>query len=339
MRQAPLWQQAGSYPASLDRQLLAARWPTGGLSGGVVSKTAGTMDVVIQAGRCAVPLQAGQGTALCTWDAPETVTLAQLATSGQERLDVICAQVHDDLIDGGGVNDFAFVAVSGPVSPAGTNARPVIPPNTYALADVVVVGGAANLDGAAVTRRPCSVLSDADPWIKYAPRFWTDSGAPAVGDGTLEGLYRLRGVTLDLHIIMRFGAGTNGGAGDFHFGLPLGIVGAAGWSIEQIPGVSHAYISAQNVNYSGLCRISGDHLDPFFPNSQSEPYQFAACNTRVGQGVGSGVPAVPGHFSFENGCVCAMYGTFAVQPAAGLSMGTLPGLEVEQLPDVRGDTT
>ena len=32
-RYAPLWQQAGSYPASVDRGLLSTLWPAGTLPG------------------------------------------------------------------------------------------------------------------------------------------------------------------------------------------------------------------------------------------------------------------------------------------------------------------
>ena len=58
-RLAPLWQQGGSYAASVDRILPATLWPSGGVSGGAVSAVANTMTVSVAAGTAAVPLQAG----------------------------------------------------------------------------------------------------------------------------------------------------------------------------------------------------------------------------------------------------------------------------------------
>ena len=108
----PLWQQAGSYAAQLDRMLLAALWPSGGVLGGAVTAAFNTMNVNIAAGYAAVPLQAGQGGALCRWDAAEVVTLTASPPSGQSRIDLIVCQVRDNAIDAGANNDFIFAAVA-----------------------------------------------------------------------------------------------------------------------------------------------------------------------------------------------------------------------------------
>ena len=57
----PLWNQAISYPAQLDRQLLATLWPAGGVLGGAATAVANTLQVSIPPGSVAVPLQAGPG--------------------------------------------------------------------------------------------------------------------------------------------------------------------------------------------------------------------------------------------------------------------------------------
>ena len=151
-RFAPLWQQAGSFPAGLDRQLLGALWPFGGQGTGVaVTTVLNTMNVSISPGAVAVPLQAGQGAALCRWDAAEVVTLAAAPASGNSRLDLIICQVRDNALDAGPNNDFIFSAVTGTPS-TGFPSIPVTPANAYALAYVLVSGAVANLNTASIQR-------------------------------------------------------------------------------------------------------------------------------------------------------------------------------------------
>ena len=149
-RFAPLWQQAASYPAQLDRGLLAALWPLGGWSGPPATTVAGTMQVSLPPGSVAVPLVGGQGTALGRWDAPELVALAAAPPSGQSRLDLVIAQVRDNAIDGGPDNDFIFDKVTG-VPAASNPALPAVPLNALAMLSVLVPGAVANLNTATLT--------------------------------------------------------------------------------------------------------------------------------------------------------------------------------------------
>jgi hypothetical protein len=160
-RFAPLWQQAGSYSASVDRALMGALWPTGGAVGGVVTAVASTMQVQIAPGTVAVPLQAGQSTALCRWDANEFVTLTAAPSSGQSRIDVIIAQVRDNALDAGANNDFIFSAVTGTPATTGSQVAPAVPTNAAAVAQVTVPGAVANLSTATFTDRRLNPLS---PW-------------------------------------------------------------------------------------------------------------------------------------------------------------------------------
>ena len=168
MRTTPLWQQSGDYSAKADRTLMAALWPGGGTTGAVVTAVNNTMDVSVSPGLAAVPLQAGQGSALCHWDAAEVVTLAAAPPSGQTRVDLIVAQVRDTDYDGGANNDFVITVVGGVPATMDAAQRPgaesteddddgatvdsfsavpVVPPNAVALAEVTVPGAAANLNG------------------------------------------------------------------------------------------------------------------------------------------------------------------------------------------------
>jgi hypothetical protein len=150
-RYAVLWQQGGSYAASVDRGLLSTLWPSGGVTGGAVTAVANTMTVSVAPGVVAVPLQAGQGVALCRWDAAEVVTLAAAPGSGQSRIDVIVAQVRDNALDSGGNNDFVFTSVTGTPATTGSQVAPATPTNAYALAQVTVPGAVANLNTATIT--------------------------------------------------------------------------------------------------------------------------------------------------------------------------------------------
>lgn len=146
----PLWQQAGSFSATADRQLLSALWPSGGASGGAVTAVSNTMNVSVAPGSAAVPMQSGQGSALCRWDAAENVALTASPPSGQSRIDLIVCQVRDHDVDAGSNNDFVLTVVAG--TPAASSpAVPATPANAYALASVTVPGAAANLNGATIT--------------------------------------------------------------------------------------------------------------------------------------------------------------------------------------------
>jgi hypothetical protein len=166
-RYAPLWQQSSTYPAAVDRGLIAAVWPASGSTGAAVTAVAGTMNVSIAPGSAAVALGANLSV-LCRWDVAEVVTLTAAPPSGSSRIDLIVLQVRDNSIDGGGSNDFIFQAIAGAVGTPGPGAVPAVPVNAYAVAQVLVPGAAANLNGATVTSRRSPLV----PRDSYACRVW-----------------------------------------------------------------------------------------------------------------------------------------------------------------------
>jgi hypothetical protein len=155
-RYAPLWQQNSTYPAAVDRGLLSTLWPSSGSTGGAATVVANTMNVSVAAGTAAVALASSAGTALCRWDAPEVVTLTAAPPSGQSRIDVIVIQVRDAALDAGANNDFIVQAIAGTPATTGSQVAPAVPNNAYAVAQLTIAGGIANLNGVAVTdrRRP-----------------------------------------------------------------------------------------------------------------------------------------------------------------------------------------
>jgi hypothetical protein len=150
-RYSPLWQQNASYPASVDRTLINALWPASGNSGGVVTTISNQMNVSVSPGTAAVLLSASVNLSmLCRWDAAEVVAVNTAPPSGNSRIDLIVLQVRDAAIDLGANNDFIFQAIAGTPT-TGTPVAPAVPTNAYVIAQLTVPGGAANLNGVAIT--------------------------------------------------------------------------------------------------------------------------------------------------------------------------------------------
>jgi hypothetical protein len=151
-RFAPLWLQAQTYPASVDRRLMGALWPTARSTGAAASPgAAGGMNVDAAPGQVAVPAANGTGTVLCAWDAPETTALDPAPPSGSNRTDLVYIQARGNDLDGGTDNDFLLAHLTGAIG----GAVPAVPANAVALAQVAVTGGAAAVTAAMITdRRP-----------------------------------------------------------------------------------------------------------------------------------------------------------------------------------------
>ena len=147
-RFTPQWLQAGSYAASIDRRLIGALWPAAASTGMAVSVSA-AMTLNIAAGQCAVPTANNTGSALCSSDAVEQVTLTAAPASGSNRIDLVCVQVRGTDIDGGTDNDFIFSVVAGTV--AASPVAPAVPANAVALAQVYVGGGVAAIVAGNIT--------------------------------------------------------------------------------------------------------------------------------------------------------------------------------------------
>jgi hypothetical protein len=148
-RYTPLWLQAGSYPAGLDRRLIATIWPTAASRGLALTAVAGTMTANIAAGRAAVPAANGTGSALCVSDATEVVTFAAAPGSGLQRADTVYLLPRGNDLDGGANNDFIFGVVTGtPSAPPAYATGP--PPGALTLYYVTVIGGSASLNNAII---------------------------------------------------------------------------------------------------------------------------------------------------------------------------------------------
>ena len=185
-RYAPLWQQAGSYAAVLDRSLIGALWPYGGVTGAVISRIANQMQLGVDPGVAAVPMGAGQGAALCRWDGLEVVSFDQAPPTGNSRIDLLTVLVRDGAIDSGPDNDFILKSVAG--SPALSNpVVPVLPARSLRLAQVTVPGGAADLSGATIADYRMPLMSPRVIARNFGPAANVNCGTAAttiIGTGT-----------------------------------------------------------------------------------------------------------------------------------------------------------
>jgi hypothetical protein len=132
------------------------------------------MQVSVAPGTAAVALASAAGSALCRWDAAEIVTLTAAPPSGSSRIDLVVLQVRDNTLDAGGNNDFIFQAIAGAGGTPGPGAVPAVPTNAYAVAQLTIPGGAANLNGVTVVDRRVPMAGAARAYRNAA---WTTASA------------------------------------------------------------------------------------------------------------------------------------------------------------------
>lgn len=184
-RYTPLWLQQGNYPASVDRALIGALWPNGGVSGMAV--TAGTgMTVNVASGRAAVPTVNGTGTVLCSSDAVEVATLTAAPPGGQNRYDLVTVQPRGNDLDGGANNDWILNVVTGTAAASPT--VPTVPAGQLALAQVYVPGGSASVTPANIVDLRKILNPGAVGVIGWAEMTTAQTGLPASTEVDITGL-------------------------------------------------------------------------------------------------------------------------------------------------------
>lgn len=156
----PQWLQDATYPASVDRRIFSALFPGPAVRGGAVRPTAG-MGLQVDAGQAAIPAPNGTGSVLCTWDAPEIVTLDPSPPSGTNRMDLVVVTVTGADIGAGSVDEFLVTKIRG--AEGSLPSPPAVPPGSVALAQVAVSGGVASVTAANVTDRRIQLGRPLDP--------------------------------------------------------------------------------------------------------------------------------------------------------------------------------
>lgn len=162
----PAWQQAGTYPARLDRLTMAGLLAPHNSAGPLVARSGvkpspsnsgmqvlqrATPDkfVTVGAGTCFVAATSAIGGSYeCVNDAAYDVQIAD-AHATLNRRDLVVARVYDALDDVGSTNLWAIEPVQG--TPAASPARPATPNACVVLAEVLVPGGSSSVVNANVT--------------------------------------------------------------------------------------------------------------------------------------------------------------------------------------------
>lgn len=153
--EAPLFLQAGTYPAEAVRALVAAAFHPGVCGAGelaVTQRGAGAnMTVDVAAGTILIPGATSQrGVYLCRSTATASVTIGAAPGAGDSRIDLVVAQVRDAAYSGSD-NDWRITVVAGTPDPSPT--APAVPSGALALATVLVEDDTTSITDAAVTDR------------------------------------------------------------------------------------------------------------------------------------------------------------------------------------------
>jgi hypothetical protein len=152
----PIWNQNLTYPAQIDRQLIAAAFPHPGVLDGaflkVSQRAAGAnMSVDVAAGRAVVAGgdTANQGSYLAHVLNPVNVPIAAAPGAGLVRVDLVHCKVNDAAVTG----TLNTVTVETPIagSAVASNPAPPATPNTsIPLAWVTVAAGTASITNAMI---------------------------------------------------------------------------------------------------------------------------------------------------------------------------------------------
>lgn len=87
-----------------------------------------------------------------------------------------------------------------------------------------------------------------DAWTAFTPTWTTSGSAPAVGNGSLTGLYRATGKFITFRIKLLAGSTTTFGTGEFRFTYPVAAL------VATTPGMS-GYVFRSGPTYWGLLGV------------------------------------------------------------------------------------
>jgi hypothetical protein len=295
----PLWLQNSTYPAAIDRQLIAAGLEPGvlGLNELAVSQRAAgaNYSVDVAAGRVVVPMTdaPNQGSALAVSTAVNNLVIAGAPGAGLSRIDLVIARVYDASLIGGSVNGWQLEVVTG--TPASTPAAPALPASSLELARVAVAAAQASVTTANITDR--RVMPGI--WRPYTP-VWTSSITnPGLGNGTITGRYLITGKTCSIAIRVNFGSSTTGGQGFHLFSLP---VAAANIVTGVMEGSGQLYVPPSGLAWPAHAYLwDANRLALVVPITQSDVRRNYWATTDATNGAGAGNPNVSPAYNVQSG--------------------------------------
>ena len=186
-RYAPLWEQAQTYAAAVDRRLIAqvSGGPYPLVTGCAVTVSTGTMNMNIAAGGVVVPTPNNTGSTLCYSDAVEVVASPTAPASGSNRIDVVVCQARRERPRRRVEQRFPVPGRRGDRRHRGFEVAPATPAGAVALAQVRVIGGAASLNAANLLDR--RILQPwAEPWGLITPPVSTTGNSGSIGATTAD---------------------------------------------------------------------------------------------------------------------------------------------------------
>lgn len=146
-------------------------------------------------------------------------------------------------------------------------------------------------------------------WQTWATVWSATNDAVAVAAGTLDGRYFRIGKKATVKVDLLWGAGTNGGTGNWSF------TGPPGWALtREHKDACDVWIS--NADYPGLIIMtSGGAIQFNAANSASDCRMSQVRNSTHPAAVGTGVPQVAGSFTYGPGA--NLRGTLEVEVTQG----------------------
>ena len=172
MKWTPMYEQEGQYMAQADRMFhgdILGSLPAMLLSYGAFQVTqtgaGANMAVDIQPGRAAFQgnFTTNEGAYYLWADAVENVVVTAAPPVGQERYDLIVAQVRNDYLDSGGNNDWLYQVIRGTPATTGSATVPVAGTNQFALASVHIASQVTSIVTSAITDLRPALWSHVQP--------------------------------------------------------------------------------------------------------------------------------------------------------------------------------
>ena len=150
-----------------------------------------------------------------------------------------------------------------------------------------------------------SVSGLAGIWTAYTPSFNSQNADGAIGDGLIEGRFKVDGDTLSYSISLQWGATTNGGTGFLVFGMPPGVTidnaKMLGFGVGLSSGIA-AQSSVANQTFPLIQLAAADFGPPIGP-----VVAFGLSNSATGAFLEATSP-----FAFAAGDFIAIQGTVAL---------------------------
>lgn len=126
-----------------------------------------------------------------------------------------------------------------------------------------------------LTQEPLKKVIDGAAWTDYTPTWTATSVNPTIGTGNIEGRYTQIGKIVHCHGILKMGATTTFGTGDYRISLPVTAIATC-----RATGSVHV-IDYNTRNYTGVAVITGTDNLYFTTDNMGNPFSSTSPITWV----------------------------------------------------------